>query len=132
LPVFYEVFDTFIYQKPRAYPENAETISRLGYSMIKEPSRFNGTFFHSESIVHHQDNVNIIRIRFGGHVAPKDNESRQATGVLSQFIHMRKTESAHPSLPTCRTETPYHLIQVERLGVTSLFLTLDKDDKASK
>ena len=78
--------------------------------MIKETTRFHRTDLQAEGVVHYQDYIHVVRLRFGGHVITKNNKSLQTSGTLGQFVNMSEMPGAKIPLTNLSTEAPRDFI----------------------
>jgi hypothetical protein len=65
--------------------------------VVKEPTRLDGATLQAKRIIHHQDHIQIVRIRCGGNIATKNNESPKVARALSQVVNMGQTLGTYTS-----------------------------------
>jgi len=74
--------------------------------MIKETTRFHRAVLQAEGVVHYQDYIHVIRLRFGCHLTSENNKPLQTFRALGQFVNMSEVPGAKIPLTNLSTEAP--------------------------
>lgn len=98
LPMADKLVNRLSQEQTGPYPEDARPIPSLCSGMIKQSSGFHRTLFQSERIVHDQNDVNVIRVRFVRYIAPKHNQSQKMISSLRQNQDVKQTSGDQSAL----------------------------------
>ena len=77
--------------------------------MVKERARFHRAVIQAKGVIHYENDIHVIRIRLGGHIAAKDDKSLQTTRTPREFVNMGQSPRANLSLTRSPTEAPHYL-----------------------